>query len=213
VRSPIVVRPVALAAPGSVAASPAGTSYDVTFGYTGPFSASARGLVPVTETPGSVVDDPTDDIDTAPASSLSTTTVSIPAGTTYARFALFGSSGAGDDLDIYVYRGTTLVALSGNGGSVEEANLVNPQAGDYKVVVHGFAVTGSTASFVLNHWLLGSADAGNMTVSSPATATTGGRGTITLGFPGLATGKWLGSVAYGGDAAITPPTVVRVDVP
>ena len=213
VRSPIVVRPVALAAPAGVTASPTGTSYAVTFGYTGPFSASARGLVPATETPGSVVDDPTDDIDTAPASSLSTTTVVIPDGTTYARFALFGSSGAGDDLDVYVYRGTTLVALSGNGGSVEEANLVNPPAGEYRVVVHGFAVTGASASFILNQWVLGSVDKGNMTVSAPLTATTGGKGTITLGFPGLAKGKWLGSVAYGGDAAITPPTVVRVDVP
>ncbi|MGO4596658.1 S8 family peptidase [Terrabacter sp. 2RAF25] len=213
VRSPLVVRPVALAAPATVTAPPSGTSYDVTFGYDGPFTAAPRGLVKATLTPGSVADDPTDDIDTAPASSLSSTTVTIPAETTYARFALFGSSGAGDDLDLYVYKGTTLVAQSGNGGSVEEANLVNPTAGDYRVVVHGFAVTGATANFTLNQWVLGSTSAGNMTVTAPATAATGGKGTIALGFGALGSGKWLGSVAYSGATGMPNPTVVRVDVP
>jgi subtilisin family serine protease len=41
VRVPMVVRPVALAAPTEV-----GGSYSVTFGFSGPFSATARGLVP-----------------------------------------------------------------------------------------------------------------------------------------------------------------------
>ncbi|NUO89802.1 MAG: S8 family serine peptidase [Dermatophilaceae bacterium] len=213
VRSPLVVKPVALAAPAEVKATTAGASYDVTFGYDGAFTASPRGLVKATETPGSVVDDPTDDIDTAPANSLSTTTVTVPAGTTYARFALFGSSGAGDDLDLYVYRGSTLVAISGNGGSVEEANLVNPEPGDYKVVVHGFAVTGATAAFTLNHWLLGSTSAGNMNVNAPAQATTGTKGTIALTFGTLGAGRWLGSVAYAGSEGMPKPTLVRVDVP
>ena len=38
---PIVIRPVALAAPAQVSGS-----YNVTFGYNGPFTATARGLVP-----------------------------------------------------------------------------------------------------------------------------------------------------------------------
>ena len=38
-RSPIVVRPVALAAPTQVSGS-----YSVTFGYSGPFTATPRGL-------------------------------------------------------------------------------------------------------------------------------------------------------------------------
>ena len=41
VRSPIVVRPVALAAPTQVSGS-----YSVTFGYDGPFTATPRGLIP-----------------------------------------------------------------------------------------------------------------------------------------------------------------------
>ena len=49
VRIPIVVRPVALAAPTQVSGS-----YSVTFGYTGPFTATARGLVPAAVTAGTV---------------------------------------------------------------------------------------------------------------------------------------------------------------
>ncbi len=92
-------------------------------------------------------------------------------------------------------------------------NLVNTAADTYTVVVQGWGVNVSTP-FVLQHWLLGSADAGNMTVTAPSAATTGGKGTITLGFSGLAAGtKYLGSVAYGGVAGMPSPTIVRVDTP
>ena len=47
VRSPIVVRPVALAAPAQVSGS-----YNVTFGYNGAFTASPRGLIPAAMTRG-----------------------------------------------------------------------------------------------------------------------------------------------------------------
>jgi len=51
-----------------------------------------------------------------------------------------------------------------------------------------------------------------MTVTAPTSATTGGTGTITLDFTGLAAGtKYLGSVAYSGIAGLPNPTIVRVD--
>ena len=63
-------------------------------------------------------------------------------------------------------------------------------------------------------WLLGSTDAGNMTVTAPATATIGQTGQIVLSFNGLlAATKYLGSVAYTGEASATNPTIVRVDMP
>jgi hypothetical protein len=78
--------------------------------------------------------------------------------------------------------------------------------------VHGFAVSGGSSPFKLYQWLLGTADAGNMTVTAPTTATTGQQGTIALSFNGLAAGtKYLGSVAYAGAAGMPNPTIVRVD--
>jgi hypothetical protein len=217
VRSPIVVRPVALSAPAQVSGTGGPINYNVTFGYTGSFTATPRGLVPAMATPGSVGDDPEDSFDPGGQGVVSFDVV-VPAGSTYARFSLFDANVAPpSDLDLYVYRvGTgalTLVGASGTGTSQEEVNLMNPTAATYRVFVHGFAVNG-TANFTLFSWVLGSSGAGNMNVMAPAAATTGATGAIGLTFSGLASGtKYLGSVAYGDGVNPLPvnPTIVRVD--
>ncbi len=84
VRSPIVVRPVALAAPAQVSGS-----YSVTFGFNGAFTASPRGLIPAAITPGTVADDPTDGACSLTSPNAQLISVNVPAGTTYARFSLF----------------------------------------------------------------------------------------------------------------------------
>jgi subtilisin family serine protease len=215
VRIPLVIRPVALGAPIDVAVPPSGGSYNVVFGYTGPFTATGRGLIPATTTSGTIADDPDDNFEpTANADTLSFP-VAIPAGTTVARFQLFNEDVTpGSDIDLYVFRGSTQVGLSGGGESNERVTLVNPAADTYTVWVHGFAVSGGTSPFKLYQWLLGGTAAGNMTVTAPASATTGTTGSIDLSFSGLAAGtKYLGSVAYAGAAGMPNPTIVRVDTP
>jgi Subtilase family/Fibronectin type-III domain/Peptidase inhibitor I9/PA domain len=217
VRSPIVVRPVALAAPAQVSGTGGPINYTVKFGYDGPFTATARGLIPATTNTGSVADDPADEFDPE-GEGVASFPFTIAAGTTYARFSLFDSDVApASDLDLYVIRKSdgVLVGASGTGTSTEEVNLLNPAAGDYTAYVHGWGVPApGPATFTLFSWLLGSADAGNMNVTAPATATTGGSGTIGLTFTGLTPGtKYLGSVAYGDGVSALPvnPTIVRVD--
>jgi subtilisin family serine protease len=214
VRTPLVVRPVALAVPPSVFGTGALIQYPVTFGYTGAFGAAARGLVPATTTNGVVADDPGDSFDPA-GPGVVAIPVTIPAGMTHARFSLFDANvSPASDLDLYVFKGGALVGGSGTGTSAEQVDLVNPAAGsDYVVYVHGFGVPG-TANFTLFSWLLGSTAAGNMTVSAPAAAQTGATGTIQLTFSGLAPAtKYLGSVSYTGAAGLPNPTIVRVDTP
>jgi subtilisin family serine protease len=208
VRSPIVVRPVALAAPTEVSGS-----YNVTFGYDGSFTATARGLVPAVVTPGTVADDPTDGTCSLTSPNAQLIPVAIPAGTTYARFSLFDADvSAGADIDLCVANSAgTIVGSSGSGTSAEQVNLLNPAAGNYTVVVQGWGVVGSSP-FKLHTWLLGSADAGNMTVTAPAAAAIGVTGAINLTFSGLTAGtKYLGSVAYGGAAGMPNPTIVTVN--
>jgi len=207
VRIPMVVQPVALAAPTQVSGS-----YNVTFGYTGPFAAAARGLVPASITAGVVADDPTDGSCSLTAPNAQLIPVTVPTGTTYARFSLFDADvNPGSDIDLCVFSGTTLVGSSGSGTSAEEVNLLNPAAGNYTVVVHGWGVVGASP-FKLHTWLLGSADAGNMTVVAPASATIGATGAINLSFNGLTAGtKYLGSVAYSGASGMPNPTIVRID--
>jgi hypothetical protein len=186
----------------------------VTFGYSGSFSATPRGLIPAVTTAGTVADDPTDSTCSLSSPNAQLIPVAVPAGTTYARFSLFDADvNPGTDIDLCVFRGTTLVGSSGSGTSAEEVNLLNPAADTYTVVVQGWGVVGSSP-FKLHTWLLGSADAGNMTVAAPASATLGVTGAINLTFSGLAAGtKYLGSVAYGGASGMPAPTIVRVDVP
>ena len=209
VRIPMVVLPVVLAAPAQVSGI-FNANYNVKFGYDGPFTATARGLVPATTLAGSVSTG--NFIHPVVSPSTVKFDVVVPAGTTYARFSLFDAhSTPGSDLDLYVYRGSTLVGASAGLLSNEEVNLLNPTADTYTVWVNGFK-TSNPSSFTLFAWVLGSTAAGNMTVAAPASATVGGSGAINLSFSGLTAGtKYLGSVAYSGSSGMPNPTIVRVD--
>jgi hypothetical protein len=210
VRIPLVIRPVLFGAPAEVSGS-----YSVGFGYTGAFSATARGLIPAVTTDGVVADDPTDGACSLSAPNAQLIPVAIPAGTTYARFSLFDADvNPGTDIDMCVANSAgTIVGSSGSGTSAETVSLTSPAAGNYTVVVQGWGVAG-TSPFKLHTWLLGSANAGNMTVTAPASAVLGQVGQIGLSFSGLAANtRYLGSVAYGGVAGLPAPTIVRVDAP
>ena len=215
VRVPVVIRPVALGVPAQVSGTGAPISYPVKFGYTGAFTAAPYGLVAATIESRTVLDDPTDGSCSLTAPNAQLHPVVVAAGTTYARFSLFDEFTDGDDdIDLCVYRGTTLVGSSGSGTSAEEVSVVNPTAGNYTVVVHGWGTDGPDAQYTLFYWLLDSTDAGNMTVTAPAAAVIGTAGTINLTFSGLAPAtKYLGSVAYSGTSGLPNPTIVRVDTP
>jgi len=205
VRIPVVVKPVVLGAPAQVSGS-----YTVSFGYSGPFTATPRGLVPATTF--------TDSISTGEQQYY---VVDVPAGSTYARFSLFDANvSPASDLDLVVYRcgdptcaTGTAVGSSGGGTSAEEVNLLNPTAATYLVLVDGYATPGNQpATYTLFTWVLGTTDAGNMTVTAPGSATNATTATIDLSFSSLTAGiKYLGSIVYGGVSGMPNPTIVRVD--
>ena len=212
VRMPVVLKPVAIAAPGEVAAVSTGTSFDVQFGYNGPFSATASGLVGAAKSTGTVNDDPNNSFVPGGPGTVAIP-VTIPAGTRLARFQLFDADVlAGSDLDLYVYRGTTLVGGSGGGTAAEQVDLTNPTAAVYTVYVHGWQTFGGSPSpFTLYSWLVGATDAGNMVVTAPGAATLGTTGTVSLAFNSLAAGtKYLGLVNYWSGATSIGRTIVRV---
>ena len=216
VRIPIVIRPVALAAPIEVSSNGSAINYNVTFGYTGSFTATARGLVPATVNADTVADDPADGACTTTSSAyMKLYPVTIAAGTTLARFSLFDADvTAGSDIDLCLFNsGGTLVASSTSGTSAEVITRVNPDPGNYTVVVHGWGVPGSSP-YKLHSWQLGSAAVGNMAVTAPASASLGTSGTIGLTFSGLGPAtRYLGSVAYSGTAGMPNPTIVSVSTP
>ncbi len=219
VRIPLVVRPVALAAPAEVSGTGDPVTYDVSFGYTGTFTATARGLVAPDTTPGEVDQDPDQTFDPTDPTGTVAVPVTIPAGTTYARFALFDEDVApGADLDLYVTQGSTVVGASASGTSAEEVNFAfaTPTAGSISLTVHvhGWGVPAGSTPFLLHDWSVPTTAAGNMTVDAPASATVATSGSISLGFTGLEAGtRYLGSVAYGGVPGLPARTVVSITTP
>ena len=66
--------------------------------------------------------------------------------------------------------------------------------------------------YKVHSWALGTADAGNMTVTGPAAATIGGSGTVNLSWTGLEVGKrYLGQIRYNEGATTHATTIVRID--
>lgn len=216
VRSPIAIRSGPLSAPAELADTGGMLNYKIGFGYTGPFAAHARGLVPAHAFARTVQDDPFDEINTALSSGVGVTIVevAVPAATTLARFSLFDADTDGeDDLDLYVFNSAgQFVGGSTTFTSQEEVNLVNPVPDHYLVVIHGFQTDGPSARFTLFSWSLGDHARSNMTLTAPDSATVNAIGIVSLRFSGLSKGvRYLGSVAYEGPQGTPGPTVIRVD--
>jgi subtilisin family serine protease len=223
VKSPIVIRPVAIAAPGEVAGTgtSGSTSFGIKTGYNGTLAYGKRGLIPSQVFSGTVPDDPMSNFNTGnPAGNQGITThdIVVPAGTSIFRISMFDAETDGDDdIDLYLYRvnadsSLTLVGLSGGGTSAEQIQLANPTAATYRLFVHGWETDGPDANYSLHSWTLGTADAGNMTVTGPDTATIGGTGTVNLSWTGLDAGKrYLGQLRYNEGATTHGATIVRVD--
>ncbi|QBE65674.1 S8 family serine peptidase [Pseudoduganella lutea] len=132
-------------------------------------------------------------------------TVSIPAGTLAARFAVFGSDslagsqGWSDWLNLFVIdphrQLVGYVPSSGNGS----AATTYPEPGEYTVCVASEAPhDGVSATFALSSWVIGPGqDAGNLRVSAPAVLGKGSTGTVGMTWSGLDEGKYYyGVLAY-----------------
>jgi subtilisin family serine protease len=207
VRTPITVRPVAVAAPSEVhgAASASGSvSFSVTPGFTGSLDSSVAGLVGVTPVTDSVttgafdINNPVADADT------DVYHVTVAAGSNAARFSLDSADNSAD-LDLFVYKNGELVDLSASGSADEQVTIVAPEAGTYDVYVNGFATPGGSTTYAISNFVVPSASAGNATVTpDPVSVTTGTPVTLTASWNGLdATKRWFGVISYGGADTVT----------
>lgn len=205
VRSPVAVRPVALAVPYEVAGEGnSGTvSVPVTPGIDGDLPLAVTGLAE-----GTLVEDASaadGHSGSLPKGETFESTVTVEEGTSFARFDLDALADT-DDLDLYVDRigedGKPVTSYTSATGSADErVDIENPEPGTYRVTVDIFSVTdGSDASvFDLVEYLLGVGETpGALTAPASLDLVSGQATSYDVSWTDLdGPARFLGSVAYG----------------
>jgi len=217
VKSPLVVRPVALAAPAEVNGTGTSGSANVPAipGYTGSLRVSPYGLIAPTNQTSHLVGANTTFSTANPQAgpAVAKLTVAAPATTRTTRVATFDSDyPAGTDIDIFVYSGTTLIGSSS--GNTAEESVTLPGGGTFTVYVVQFALGGGRTEqdVSLHTYVVGPTNAGNFTVTPASRQVTVGSPTsFTAGWSGLTAGtKYLGVLEYSDGTATRGQTLVTV---
>jgi subtilisin family serine protease len=224
VRIPMVIRPVAIAAPSlrtvTAGADNGSNTWNVKVGYNGTLSANAYGAAADAVLAGEVVvQDPDQDPESDPFDNTK--------GVNYYDFALNnatdqywagGTMGAtteaGSDLDVYLLRElrngvagfqfpADLVAQSADGDSEEIVQLVHPTTGNYRLMVHGWGTPDGASTYSLHRWLVnGASDGGSLAAHAgsgdPFAVSIGDTVPITLDWTGLTSAgtQYRGIVDY-----------------
>jgi len=220
VYSPIAVRASMFVAPSEVSGSGvAGSlSFEVSFGYTGTYTAAPHGLVPAVLSTDNVLQDPDQSFDPSDV------------GTGGAVLHQFSLSDAallriaippeatedGADLDVFVYDPNgELVASSTNAATDELVDIQQPIDGTWEVYVHGWLTPGGDSDYTLHSWVVSITPGGSLALdSAPVSATLGETGIIQVSWSGLDTeGQYLGAVSHTGPDGLIDLTLVNVHTP
>jgi len=217
VRSTVAVRPTAFSTVSEVDGSADGAgvgSVDVPveFGYDGIYSADVAGLAASFSTgPVNL---------TGPQGNLTFFCVDLPAMSHF-RLAMFDedtSDPGSDDLDLRLFLATDCatfdIAQVGSSGGVtsnEVIDLSNAPAGGYVGVVDFFSASNGTDTN-FNLWfqpVFG--DAGNTSVTAPASAVLGSSGTVTVDYSGVVPTRNLGVLIHSDGVGEIDRTVLDID--
>lgn len=216
VYSSIAVRPTLFGAPAGISGSgeDGSASFDVSFGYTGDYTAAGHGLESATVINDNVVQDPDQSFD--PTDGFSDAHTFTLSGAAYMRVAIPPEAVASSDIDLDVFVADptgAIVAASTLGGTDEVVDLVLPADGVWTVYVHGWQTVGASADYTLYAWVVSATPGGNLSVdSAPASAVIGTTGTIDVSWSGAAAGEWhLGAVSHSDASGLIGLTLVEVD--
>lgn len=212
-QSPIAVRPVTIVAPESASGTGTYGAVDVTVtpGGTGDIPLATTGL-----SAGIFYEDPTGTEVDHSGSGVSgdefTYDVTVPDGTTYARFDLDSIDDTAD-LDLIVYllddAGTPIAGWqSATGDADERVNLADPTPGAYLVIASVYAANPATAFDVRTYAVV---PGGEPIGLNPAVlpGVQGEAVTFTASWEGLAPfTSYLGLISYGDTGAVTALEVV-----
>lgn len=214
--SPIAVKGALFEAPAVVTGSgeSGSASFDVSFGYTGSYSAAAHGLEPATVTQDTVVQDP--DQTFSPADGYSNAHTFDLSGAAFFRVAIPPEAVASTDidLDVFVYDPEgNQVAASTNGGTDEQVDITLPADGTWTVYVHGWQTVDASADYDMYSWVVSATPGGNLSIdSAPTSAILGATETVGLSWTEATASQWhLGAVSHTGEGGLMGLTLVEVD--
>lgn len=188
--------------------------FEVSFGYTGDYTAAAHGLEAADVATGNVAQDPDQTFD--PGDGFSNAhTISVPAGSAFLRIAMPPeATEANADLDLFLFDPSGSPAgSSGNGGTDELIDVLLPAAGTWTLYVHGWSAPGGDSDYDLYSWVLSATPGGNLAIdSAPTSATIGVTETVDVSWSGAAAGEWhLGAVSHADGSGLLGLTLIDVD--
>ena len=142
--------------------------------------------------------------------------VSIPAGTVVARFALrqLETSDVSDDNDMGLLAPNGTWTYSGNDGSNESVQVSSPAAGAYQVCVVAYGSANPTMTHKLSSWVVTPSDVGGkFVVALPSKSVAGNNTTVGMSWSGLESGKrYLGGAQFRDlSGVVQATTVLRID--
>ncbi len=209
VTSPVAVRPQAVVAPADVAFTSAGPdgsgTFDVTSGSDAPVPMKLEGLskadtTAISLSPGGLV--------LGNNASNALKTVTIPAGTSLARFSVLSSDPAAD-FDMFLVNPNNSVTQVATSESSETITLTNPAPGTYRIVANLYDSPGGAATAATIESVVLGGNEGNATVTpNPLQLASGRTGAVTLNWTGLAPGSYIGRISYAGATGVTYVAVV-----
>jgi hypothetical protein len=217
VYSPIAVKGALFSAPAEVSGSgeSGSASFDVSFGYTGDYTAAPHGLAAQVTTSGLAGQDPDQTYPSSDDAYPGVQKFDFPiAGAAYARWELVIPGP--DDIDLFLEDSSgTIVAESTAGGTNELIELWLPADDTYTMVVHGWSVPNEPLPFDLLSWVVPVTPGGSLAIdSAPASATAGTVGTIDISWTGVAAGTTsYGAVSHSDSSGLMGLTLVKVEAP
>jgi len=220
VRSPIAVQGVAIEVPPSVSGEgeSGSASFEVLFGYTGPYTAAPHGMSPDAPAVGQVTQDPNQTFNPTDVGNGATAHEFTLTGSAHLRLTMDITDTGGDpsnDIDLFLFYEGAQIASSTSGGTDEQIDLALPADGAYTLYVHGWQVAEADpgVDYTYHMWDVPLAGGTSLTVDgAPAAATLGEIGTIDVSWTGLTpSGAYLGAVSHSDGSGILGLTLVEVN--
>ena len=184
-------------------------SFDVTFGYTGSYTAAAHGLAPGTQVNGAVAED-----DWTVHEFELLDQVLFQA---YLPSWLVNSNDETIDLDLFLVNPLNQLVAKSEFDVDEFVEVAFPMDGMWSVYVYGFDTYGISVEYGMLNWQVSVIPGGNLKVDdAPELAVLGANGTIDISWDGATIGRgaeyWhVGAVSHTNEAGLKALTVVEVD--